>query len=251
MQRGPSARLKQTSQRPMRSLTSRIASASAWASSGEARRMWNASRCAVRLPMPGSLASSVTRRWRGGASSAGYLCLRRAARLGGAPPGSAAAAAEPAQASQAAERVERGRRVHPARAGRLALQLHRLAQRLVDRGEDHVLQHLDVLGVDRVGVDRQRLQLEVAGHHDLDHAPAGRRLDPLVLELLLRGHHLFLHLLGLLEQGSDVGRLGHQDSSSAGSSSASNSRMNVSMSSSSESGTAVSDAWWSSSSASA
>ena len=33
--------------------------------------MWNASRCAVRLPMPGSLPSSVIRRWIGGAYNAG------------------------------------------------------------------------------------------------------------------------------------------------------------------------------------
>jgi hypothetical protein len=38
-QRGPSARLKQTSHRPIRSLTSRIASASAVASSPSARNM--------------------------------------------------------------------------------------------------------------------------------------------------------------------------------------------------------------------
>jgi hypothetical protein len=69
-QRGPSARLKQISQRLIFSFTSRIASASAAASSAEVRRMWKASRCAVRLPMPGSLPSSVTSRWRGGASKA-------------------------------------------------------------------------------------------------------------------------------------------------------------------------------------
>jgi len=65
-QRGPSARLKQISHSPIRSLTSRIASASASASSSEARSRWNASRCAVRPPMPGSLPSSVTSRWTGG-----------------------------------------------------------------------------------------------------------------------------------------------------------------------------------------
>jgi len=59
--------LKQISQKPTFSLTSRIASASAIASSGERRRMSNASRCAVRGPMPGSLPSSVIRRWTGGA----------------------------------------------------------------------------------------------------------------------------------------------------------------------------------------
>ena len=54
-QRGSSVRLKQTSHSPIFSLTSRIASASAVASSAEARRMWKASRCAVRLPTPGQL----------------------------------------------------------------------------------------------------------------------------------------------------------------------------------------------------
>ena len=69
MQRAPSARLKQISQNPIFSLTSRIASANALASSGCARRMWKASRCAVRAPTPGSLPSSVTSRWIGGANN--------------------------------------------------------------------------------------------------------------------------------------------------------------------------------------
>src|SRR5215217_86099 len=196
--------------------------------------------------MPGSLPSSMTRRWTGGASS----CLPLLAPRG--PVGSRAAARKPtAEPAEPAERVERRGRVHAAGAGQLALQLHRLAQRLVDRGHDHVLQHLDVLGVDGVGVDRERLELEVAAHRDLDHAAAGRSLDELVLELLLSGQHLFLHLLRLLQQRSEVGRLGHHDSSSAGSSSASNSRMKASTSSSSESSALACSAVWASSSASA
>ena len=39
------------------------------ASSFEVRRTWNARRWAVRLPIPGSFESSVTSRWRGGASN--------------------------------------------------------------------------------------------------------------------------------------------------------------------------------------
>jgi hypothetical protein len=66
-QRGSSARLKQISQSPMRSLTSRIAAARPSASSASARRMWKARRWAVRWPMPGSLPSSVISRWTGGA----------------------------------------------------------------------------------------------------------------------------------------------------------------------------------------
>jgi hypothetical protein len=65
-QRGSSARLKQISQSPMRSLTSRIASARPVASSASARMMWKARRWAVRWPTPGSLPSSVMRRWTGG-----------------------------------------------------------------------------------------------------------------------------------------------------------------------------------------
>ena len=42
--------------------TSAIAAASAAASSGDARRMWNASRAAVFSPMPGSLPSCWTSR---------------------------------------------------------------------------------------------------------------------------------------------------------------------------------------------
>ena len=67
------------------------------------------------------------------------------------------------------------------------LELLGLADRLVDGGDDHVLEHLDVLGVDRVGVDRQRVEPQVAGHHDLDHPPAGARVDLLLLELLVDG----------------------------------------------------------------
>lgn len=66
-QSSPSERLKQTWQKPIFSLTSVIASASASASAGSRRRMWKASRCAVRGPIPGSLLSSVMRRWTGAA----------------------------------------------------------------------------------------------------------------------------------------------------------------------------------------
>jgi len=62
------ARLKQTSQCPTVALTSRIASASPSASSSEALRMWKASRCAVRCPMPGRRASSVMSRLTGAAN---------------------------------------------------------------------------------------------------------------------------------------------------------------------------------------
>src|SRR5687767_8599558 len=75
--RGSTARLKQTSHRPTVSLTSRIASASGSASSGGTRSRWNASRWAVRCPMPGSRESSVTRRFTGGASTGSRLELHQ------------------------------------------------------------------------------------------------------------------------------------------------------------------------------
>src|SRR5205823_6314610 len=78
------------------------------------------------------------------------------------------------------------------------------------------------------------LQHHVARHLHGDHAPAYRRLDDLVLQVLLRLEHLRLHLLGLLEDRSEVGLLGHQDScSSPGPTSvAPKSRLTFSMSSS-------------------
>src|SRR4051794_32166429 len=143
---GPSARLKQRSHRPMRSLTSRMASARPCASSSSERRMWKASRCAVRWPMPGSLPSSVIRRWTG----AGYKPVVSEARQ-----------------PEAAEVHAAGEAAHLA-GGKL---LGR-ADRLVDRGLDHVLEHLGVLRVDPVRVDLELLQHEVTAHLHGDHAAA-------------------------------------------------------------------------------
>src|SRR4051795_8240024 len=180
-QRGPSARLKQTSHSPTRSLTSRIASARASASRESERRMWKASRCAVRCPIPGSLPSSVIRRWTGGAYK----------------PGS-----EPQ-----AERAQ----VHAARqpAELRLLELLGGAQTLVDRGEHHVLEQLGVVGIDRVRGDRDRLDHEVAGHLDLHHPAAGGGVDLLVLERLLGLEHVLLHLLDLLHHLLHVRGLRH------------------------------------------
>src|SRR5215212_6214956 len=95
-------------------------------------------------------------------------------------------------------------------------ELLRGAKRLVDRRQHHVLEHVDVLGVYRVGVDRHLAQLEVARHLDGDHPAAGARLHDLVLELLLRLRHLLLHLLGLTHELVEVGLLGHLGHSSPG-----------------------------------
>src|SRR5215218_2211633 len=223
-QRGPSARLKQISHSPIRSFTSRIASASASASSSEARSRWKASRCAVRPPMPGSLPSSVTSRWTGGEKDDTAQATRpagppirvsrgssgRTPRLEPRQPEAAHPAARPAEAAgDAAELLRR--------------QLLRRAQALVDSREHHVLKQLDVLRVDRLGVDRDRLDLQVPADLHGHHAAARRGFDDLVLQRLLRGNHVRLHLLDLLEHLLHV-RLRHQaPPSSSISSSASNS----------------------------
>src|SRR2546429_46233 len=133
------------------------------------------------------------------------------------------------------------RRQHPAEpAGDAAQlpgrQLLRGAQALVDGGEHHVGEQLGVLGVDRLRIDADLLDLKVAGDDDPDHPAAGGGLDALVLERRLRGLHVLLHLLHLLEHLLHVRRLGHQAwRSSSGSSSASNSSRKCLTSSSSES----------------
>ena len=73
----------------------------------------------------------------------------------------------------------------------------RRAKRLVDRGEHHVREQLGVVGVDRLGRILISLISKRAGRLDGDHSAAGRGLDRLVGELLLRLRHLRLHLLHL------------------------------------------------------
>src|SRR4029079_13558878 len=72
-----------------------------------------------------------------------------------------------------AERAER-----PAEL-RLRERLRR-AERLVHGGEHEVLEELRVVGVDRLGVDRDLRDLAGAGRLDGDHAAAGRGLDRLL-----------------------------------------------------------------------
>src|SRR5215208_539375 len=154
---------------------------------------------------------------------------RRAVRCAAARrPSGEPTAAHAAEAPHAAQHVECAHRVEAlgaARAAhRLLLELLGRAQRLVERGGDEVLEHLDVIGIDGVWVDLERLHAQVARDDDLDHAAAGGRLDGLGLELLLRLLLLGEHRLRLLEHLVEVGRLGHQvDSSSGGRTSASNS----------------------------
>src|SRR5439155_15350124 len=108
------------------------------ASCGSVRRMWNASRWAVRGPMPGSFASSVISRWTGAACTLEEA--RRSPSQAGQP--------EPAEATCKPPELRLG-------------ELLRAADRLVGGGRDHVLEQLGIVGIDRVGVDRDGLHLKV------------------------------------------------------------------------------------------
>src|SRR4051794_11871227 len=122
LQSGPTARLKQTSHSPTVSLTSRIASARASASSLDSRRMWKASRWAVRWPTPGRRFSSVIRRLTG-AENTGPTTLD------GAP---ARTGPECADAHRTGDRSG-PRRVAPADARLLRLLRGRAERRGADR----------------------------------------------------------------------------------------------------------------------
>ena len=175
---GPSARLKHSSQRPTFSFTSRIASASAAASSSGARSRWKASRCAVRWPIPGSRESSATRR----ASGAGPSALtfpERPPRPPVMPP-----IFEPASS-------------WAARSASLTAACTISASSSASSGSIASGSIVDLA------------QSQVAAHLHLDHAAAGARLDDLVFELLLRLQHLALHLLRLFHQGVHVEAPGH------------------------------------------
>src|SRR5918994_3736336 len=174
--------------------------------------------------MPGRRASSVMSRLTGAANKESRRLVAGAAtpapgrreRLGHREgSGRSAAPLEPRypQPAQAA-------RARQAARGRVHLRCRQLlgrADRLVDRGLDHVLEHVDVLRVHSLGVDPQLLQLELAADLHRDHPAAGAGLDNLVLQLLLSLGHVGLHLLDLLHHLVQV-RLPHQLLSSSGSS---------------------------------
>src|ERR1043166_6179844 len=159
-----SVMLLQTEQRKIFCFTSMIALASASASAGVRLRMWYASRDADLAPMPGSFVSSLIRLASGGAVNS-----------------------------------EQSRDLHPAghgAEGRLHLFVD-LARRFVDRGDDEVVQHLDVVRIDRFLVDRHGEELLRAVHGRLHH-PAARA--PLDAQLGHPLRHLRLHLLHLLHE---------------------------------------------------
>src|SRR5207248_11684852 len=110
--------------------------------------------------------------------------------------------------------------------------------------EDHVREHLRVVGIDRLLGDPDLRDLERARRlHGHDPA-AGRGLDGLVGELLLRLRHLLLHLLDLLQHLVHVHAHGGYASSSI--SRASKVSLKSEMKSSSVWATSSSAAWVSS-----
>src|SRR5512142_1864180 len=142
-----SVTLLHTEQYVMRSFTSRTASTSRSASSRGVRRMWNARRCAPLRPMPGRRCSSSIKRVIG----SGWFMR---------------ASSEPRDLHSAHE------------AAHLAVHLVvHFSMGVVDRREDQVLQHLDVVFRDDLGIDLQRLDLLRAVDDDGDHAAAGVALD--------------------------------------------------------------------------
>src|SRR5882724_13189827 len=162
-----------------------MAWARAWASvAGTFNRKW-ARRVAVLGPIPGRRESSPTNRARG--SDIGML----------------AASLRSEQTGQA-------------RCHRSHLALHRLFHpppRLVDGGDDQVLEHRGVLAVHHLRIDLDRDELLVAAHLDRHHAAADTRLDDRLGELALQA---LLHLLSLFHQLTHTAHLANPPSSHCG-----------------------------------
>src|SRR3984957_17085519 len=76
---------------------------------------------------------------------------------------------------------------------------------VTERADKQVLQRLDVVGVDDLGIDLHRDDLAVALDGDLDQTATGLAVDLGVDESLLGSHQLLLHLLCLGEQPRHVG----------------------------------------------
>src|SRR5262245_30873715 len=167
-QSGASLMLKQRSQNTTWSRTATRAAASVRASASGARSKWYVRRWAVLGPTPGSRANASMRRATGSISGVGT------------------------------RRRSHARDAEPAGHGRHLLlgDAPGVAERVVDGGDDQVLEHLDISRVDRVGIDRHRDQLLLARDDRGDDAAAGRAVDRHGLELALDAEQLLLHLLG-------------------------------------------------------
>src|SRR4051794_10887460 len=168
--------LPQTTQKRTLSLTSVSAVTSRRTSTGSAASRWNAMRCALFGPTPGSRPSSSIRSWTGPSNTSG------------------AGEAEPAEVAQAT-----GERAHL-----LRLQLLCDARGVLDGADQQVLQGLDVLGIHDLRVDLDAADLPRRRLGDA-HEPVARLAGHLGLgEFLLRRHELFLHLLRLLQDHRHV-----------------------------------------------
>src|SRR4051812_10266050 len=169
-----SATLPQMRQNRTLSLTSVSAWTSRRTSTMSAASRWNAMRWALLGPTPGSRPSSSIRSW----TAPSYT----------------------SEARQAHATHARGERAELVLRHRLGL-----GRRVTNRGDDEVLQRLDVVGVDDRGRELDAQQLAGAGDGRLGQ-PAGRLAGDLQLgQLGLGGHHLLLHLLRLRHELLQVG----------------------------------------------
>src|SRR5690606_15660388 len=98
----------------------------------------------------------------------------------------------------------RGQRQPLGEAGHLLLgRLLGLAQPVVHRGDDEILEHVAVV-LEQARVDLDAAHLVAAAHGHLHHARAGLALDVDLRELFLRPAHVLLHLLRLLHQAGQL-----------------------------------------------
>src|SRR4051794_11384427 len=145
-----SATLPQMVQNRTLSLTSVRADTRRRTSTGSAARRWKAIRCALLGPTPGSRPSSSMRSW----TAPSYMRSE-------------------ARQAQAAEITETaGDRAHL-----LLGQVGCCPRRVAHGSDDEVLQRLDVVRVDGLGVDRHGGELATAGHRRPHQAAAGASLD--------------------------------------------------------------------------
>src|ERR1700753_539237 len=127
-------------------------------------------RCALLGPIPGSLPSSSIRSWTG--------------------PSNTQSAAAHATGQRAQLLLRQG---------------GALLGGVTKRADEQVLQRLDVIGVDDLGVDLHRHNLAAALYSHLDQAATGFALNLGGDQPLLSGHPRLLHLLSLGEQRRHVG----------------------------------------------
>src|SRR3954470_13029025 len=158
----PSATLKQVTQKRTSACTRCSAATSRPTSADSAASRWNAMRCALLGPTPGSRPSSSMRSW----TAPSYTVLLRQGSAVRRPGGS-----EAGQTHAAAEAT--GDRAHGG-GGELVDGPLGVAQ----CGDDQVLQRLDVVGVDGGGRDGDGDDVTAAGHRDGDQFPPGGGGEP-------------------------------------------------------------------------